>query len=359
MVTARTVPYMGGIETHVDQVAGRLVKRGMELTVLTTDVTGKLPPSEERDGFVIRRFPAWPKSKDYYVSPGLMRSLANGGFDVVHVQGVHNAVPPMALATAEHRRIPSLITFHTGGSSSPFRNAIRGVQWRVEGPILRRATRLIAVCEFEADLFSRALGVDRSKIAVVRNGSERLPRSDRAPEVVGDPLILSIGRLERYKGHHRAIAAMPDILKREPGARLVIVGTGPYEPELRKQLVDLDLEGSVSFVSYGPADRDLMGALVRSANVVVLLSEYEAHPVAVMEAVAEGIDVVVAATSGLTELGRDGIVTTFALYAPASKVAEVLLEAAKEHRWAAGPPALHTWDDCADELAALYREVAA
>jgi glycosyltransferase involved in cell wall biosynthesis len=102
-----------------------------------------------------------------------------------------------------------------------------------------------------------------------------------------------------------------------------------------------------------------MGALVRSANVVVLLSEYEAHPVAVMEAVAEGIDVVVAATSGLTELGRDAIVTTVALDAPASRVAEALLEAAKEHRWAAGPPALHTWDDCADELAALYREVAA
>src|ERR1700677_2966802 len=59
MVTARTVPYMGGIETHVDQVAGRLVKRGMDLTVLTTDVTGKLPPTEERDGFVIRRYPAW------------------------------------------------------------------------------------------------------------------------------------------------------------------------------------------------------------------------------------------------------------------------------------------------------------
>jgi len=359
MVTARTVPFMGGIETHVDQVAGRLAKRGLDLTVLTTDITGKLPPTEERDGFVIRRFPAWPKSKDYYVSPALMRALANGGFDVVHVQGVHNAVPPLALATAEHRRIPSLITFHTGGSSSSFRNAIRGVQWRVEGPVLRRATRLIAVCEFEADLFSRALGVDRSKISVVRNGSERLPVSDRGPQESGTPLILSIGRLERYKGHHRAIDAMPYVLNSAPSARLVIVGSGPYEPELRKQVADLGLGDSVSLVSYGPSERDLMGALVRSADVVVLLSEYEAHPVAVMEAVAEGIDVVVSATSGLTELGRDGIVTTVDLDAPPGKVADALLEAAQARRWAAGPPALHTWDDCADELAALYREVAA
>jgi glycosyltransferase involved in cell wall biosynthesis len=359
MVTARAVPLMGGIETHVDQVARRLADRKFDVTVLTTDVTGKLQPTEERDGVRVRRFPAWPKSKDYYVSPGLLHDLANGGFDVVHVQGVHNAVPPLALATAEHRRIPSLITFHTGGSSSPFRNAIRGIQWRVEGPVLRRATRLIAVCEFEADLFSRALGVDASKIAIVRNGSERLPQTDRAAELVGAPLILSIGRLERYKGHHRAIAAMPDVLRHQPDARLVIVGTGPYEPELRSQVAELRLAAAVSIVSYAAADRDLMGALVRSANVVVLLSEYEAHPVAVMEALAEGVDVVVAATSGLTELGRDGLVTTVALDAPASQVAGVILEAAREHRWADGPPPLHSWDDCADELAVLYREVTA
>jgi glycosyltransferase involved in cell wall biosynthesis len=357
MVTARTVPFMGGIETHVDQVARRLADRGVDVTVLTTDVTEKLPRTEEREGFLIRRFPAWPKSKDYYVSPGLMKDLAKGRFDVVHVQGVHNAVPPLALATAEHSHLPSLITFHTGGSSSPFRNAIRGIQWRVEGPLLRRATRLIAVCEYEADLFSRALGVDRSKIAVVRNGSEPLPVSDRAPDIAGSPLVLSIGRLERYKGHHRAIAAMPHLLKAEPGAHLVIVGTGPYESDLRKQLSDLKLHDSVTFASYGPADRDLMGALVRSADAVVLLSEYEAHPVAVMEAVAEGVDVVVSATSGLTELGRDGIVTTVELDAPAIEVAKVILDATREHRWADGPPALQSWDDCADELAALYREV--
>ena len=358
MVTARSLPFMGGIETHVDEVAGRLAKRGIALTVLSTDVTRKLPELEERDGVITRRFPAWPKSKDYYVSPGLMQAVANGSFDVVHVQGVHNAVPPLALAVAERHHIPCLITFHTGGNSSPFRNAIRGIQWRVEGPLLRRATRLVAVCEFEADLFADALKVDRSQIALVRNGSERLPRSDRTAEFAGAPLIVSIGRLERYKGHHRAIAAMPAVLKRAAGARLVIVGHGPYEAALREKVDHLDLSESVSFVSYGPEDRDLMGALVRSANVAVLLSEYEAHPVAVMEALAEGVDVVVAATSGMTELGRDGLVTTIALETSGEELAEVLLRVAGEHRWSSGAPALQSWDDCADALAAIYREVA-
>jgi glycosyltransferase involved in cell wall biosynthesis len=358
MVTARSVPFMGGIETHVDEVAGRLAKRGIEVTVLSTDVTGELPPFEVRDGVTTRRFPAYPKSKDYYVSPGLARALASGAFDVVHVQGVHNAVPPLALAVAERHKIPSLITFHTGGNSSPFRNAIRGIQWKVEGPLLRRATRLVAVCEFEADLFARALKVDRSEIALVRNGSERLPLSARKPDFAGAPLILSIGRLERYKGHHRAIAAMPAVLEHAADARLVIVGGGPYEAALREQVDRLSLDSSVSFASYGPADRDLMGALVRSADVAVLLSEYEAHPVAVMEALAEGVDVVVSATSGMIELGRDGLVTTVDLETSSEELARVLLEAARSNRWSAGAPTLQSWDDCADALAALYREVA-
>ena len=44
---------------------------------------------------------------------------------------------------------------------------------------------------------------------------------------------MSVGRLERYKGHHRILRALPAILAQEPNARLVLVGSGPYEQPLR------------------------------------------------------------------------------------------------------------------------------
>jgi glycosyltransferase involved in cell wall biosynthesis len=358
MVTARALPFVGGIETHVEEVSSRIARAGVDLTVLTTDVTGALESREERDGFVIRRFPAWPRSKDYFVSPGLLMALGRGNFDVVHVQGVHNTVAPLALAVAHRRKVPAIVTFHTGGNSSATRNALRGAQWRAERPLLVRAEKLIAVCEFEAALFSRALRITEDRIVLIRNGSERLPESPVAPDFSGAPLILSVGRLERYKGHHRVIAAMPALLAHAPRARLVVVGRGEFEPVLRDMVSTLDLDAIVSIVSYAAEDRALMGALVRSANVVTLMSEYEAHPVAVMEALAEGIDVVVADTSGLSELGREGLVTTIDLGAPPETLADALLVASQEHRWAAGPPALPTWDDCAEALIATYREVA-
>ena len=46
MVAARALPFMGGIETHVHEVSRRLAASGVDVTVLTTDTSGKLPRSE-------------------------------------------------------------------------------------------------------------------------------------------------------------------------------------------------------------------------------------------------------------------------------------------------------------------------
>lgn len=358
MVTARCLPYMGGIETHVGEVAPRLAGRGVDLCVLSTDVTGTLSRVECRDGYELRRFPAYPRAKDYYLSPGLLRAVAGIEADVVHVQGVHNGVPPLALAVAHLRRLPALLTFHTGGSSSGAREAAREAQWRVEAPLLRRCARLVAVCEFERDAFARRLGIAPAAIALVRNGCEPLPVGDPPPAAAGSPLLCSIGRLERYKGHHRVIAAMPHVLAASPGARLVVAGAGPYEAALRALVARLGVGHAVTIERFEADRRDALGALVARSDAVALLSAYEAHPVAVMEALAMGVDVVAAATSGMTELGRAGLVDLVDAEASEETIATALLRAAAARRWAAGPPALPSWDDGADRLVTLYEEAA-
>ena len=59
-------------------------------------------------------------------------------YDLVHVQGVNNFLPPMALASAQRTGIPTVVTFHTGGHSSRLRNMIRETQWQALRPLLRR-----------------------------------------------------------------------------------------------------------------------------------------------------------------------------------------------------------------------------
>lgn len=358
MVAARALPFMGGIETHVHEVSRRLAASGVDVTVLTTDVTGELPASETVAGYRIMRFPAYPRSRDYYLAPGLVRHLldARDAYDVVHVQGVHTLVAPAALAAARRTRTPAVLTFHTGGSSSGLRERLRPLQFTLIGPLMRSAAALVAVCEFERRMFARTLGIPADTIRLIRNGSEPLPVDPAAPGIAGAPLLVSVGRLEEYKGHHRVLQAMPRVVESAPDATLVLIGSGPFEGRLREMVAELGITDHVVFRSFGPEERGSMGKVVSEADVMCLLSDYEAHPVAVMEALGTGTPALLADTSGLTELGESGLATTIPVGAPPDQVAAAVLTLAAAPRTA--PPVLQTWDDCARQLQELYGEVA-
>ena len=62
--------------------------------------------------------------------------------------------------------------------------------------------------------------------------------------------------------------------------------------EVRSLVQDLHLGERVSFVSFGPGQRSELGDLVSGSHVVALLSDHQAHPVAIREAVALGVPIV-------------------------------------------------------------------
>src|SRR5256885_16924301 len=115
MVTLRFCPSTGGLETLVAAVASRLAANGHAVTVLSTDVTGELPPRDEWQGVVIERERAWPRKRDYYISPGIYRRVRDGRWDIVHVQSYHTFVAPFAMAAAGSTSTPFVVTFHSGG----------------------------------------------------------------------------------------------------------------------------------------------------------------------------------------------------------------------------------------------------
>jgi glycosyltransferase involved in cell wall biosynthesis len=92
------------------------------------------------------------------------------------------------------------------------------------------------------------------------------------------------------------------------------------------------------------------------ADLVVLLSEYETHPITVLEAVALGRPALVAANSGLSELAGRGWAKAIPLNSSPRQVADAVLQ---QLRQPLVPPriSLPTWDECADRLYALYQQV--
>jgi glycosyltransferase involved in cell wall biosynthesis len=354
MVAARCYPFMGGTETHIQEVGPRLVAHGHAVDVLTTDPSGDLPVEEEVRGMRVVRVPAWPRELDLYVAPGIYTAIRRGAWDLIHFQGYSSFVVPIGLLAVVRGHLPFVLTFHSGGHSSRLRNALRRTQHMLLRPLVTRAARLISVSEFEADFFSRRMGVPRDRFVVIPNGAAMPAPS---PGVKVDPhLIVSGGRLERYKGHHRAIAALPELMRRVPDVRLHIVGTGPYEGELRRLVATLGLERRVTIGGIPGSDRQKMADLLASAALFVLFSEYEAHPVAVMEALSLRRPVLVSDTSGLRELAANGLCRAVPCNAGPVELAAAMAEELEAHR-EIPDLALPDWDACAQALSDVYRDV--
>jgi glycogen synthase len=352
-VTTRYRPDSGGVERHVYETGRRIAAAGFDVSVLTTDRTHSRPRYEEEDGMKLYRVPAWPSRRDYYVAPAVYRCVSMSPCDIVHVQSWHTAVAPLAMVAASRASLPFIVTPHAGGHSSPLRQRLRPLQRRMLRPLLQRAARVIALARFERDQLVQELRLRPEHIAVIPNGSDLLPRPERRRSMETHTIV-SIGRLERYKGHHRIIEALPEILARRPQTRLFIAGDGPYEAALWKLARELGVEDRVSIRFFQMSEREQLATLLAEAGVVVLLSEYETHPIAVLEAAALGSPVLVADAPGLAELADDGIAERVPLAATPHELAGAIvgqLDAPFVDRQITLP----TWDDCASELLRLYR----
>jgi glycosyltransferase involved in cell wall biosynthesis len=353
MVTPRYLPDLGGIETHVYEVARRLTAlEGFDITVLATDRTRRLPRDEVLDGIRVLRVPSWPPGRDYYLAPRIAAVVGQRErWDLVHCQGIHTPVPVLAMLAARRAGTPYLVTFHTGGHSLWHRNALRSTQWRLAGLLLRNAVSLVGVSRFEAQTLSEQARLRGKPVTVIRNGGTLPPPPAGTVAIPGR--IVSSGRLERYKGHHRVIEALPHVIRDVPRAHLVVIGSGPYEPELRELARRLGVSDRVTITHLPPADRRAMAEALAESSVVVALSDYEAHPVAVMEALSVGRPVVGYDVAGIGELVADGWVRGVTPGAPAASAARGIVEAMSSP-CLVDPAELPTWDSCADQLAQIY-----
>jgi glycosyltransferase involved in cell wall biosynthesis len=359
MVTPRSPLLQGGVERHVMEVSKRVAAAGVEVEVLCSDPGGPPTRTERRDGVEIRSVRAYPAERDWCLAPRLWPEMKRASADLVHVQSYHTLVAPLAMLRALVLRVPYVVTFHGGGHSLSHRNDARRLQRRLLRPLLRRAAKLVAVARFEIEEYGAELGLPADRFVLIPNGTDlsfSAAKGDADRRHEGPPTIATIGRLEHYKGHHLVIAAFPELLRRLPDARLLVVGKGPYEPELRAQAESLGVADRVEFTSTPPDRPEAMAELLREVPVVVLMSNFETHPLVALEAAAAGCRLVVADASGLGELAAEGLARPVALDIAPADLADVVAE--ELARTDPPPtPVLSSWDECAASLLELYRSI--
>jgi colanic acid/amylovoran biosynthesis glycosyltransferase len=127
------------------------------------------------------------------------------------------------------------------------------------------------------------------------------PRKDE-----GQPFnILCVGRLTPAKGQRVLIDACRLLRDQGRSFRLVVVGAGPDENELKALVREYGLQDLVEFT--GPLNQDQVIARYAKADAFALPSFAEGIPVVLMEAMASGVPCVTTRITGIPELIRDGI----------------------------------------------------
>jgi glycosyltransferase involved in cell wall biosynthesis len=115
-----------------------------------------------------------------------------------------------------------------------------------------------------------------------------------------NPVVVFVGRLVAHKAVDDILSAWPLILGQYPQARLLLVGDGPLEDELKGQAADLGLADTVRF--FGPADFGEVPGLLAAGDVFLSPSLDEGMPRTLLEAMAMGLPAVVTDVGGNAEV---------------------------------------------------------
>ncbi|MEV3971226.1 glycosyltransferase [Streptomyces sp. NPDC050698] len=321
-----TQPVDGGVARVVTDLAGAQLAAGLRVTVACPD--SPLAARLADLGADVRHWAATraPGPSLLDETRRLARLVADVRPGLVHA---HSAKAGLAGRLAVRGRIPTVFQPHAWSFEAvggPTAALARG--WERWGA--RWAARVVCVSEAERRLGARA-GV-RGRWSVVPNGIdvERFRPADAdavRARLLPDagprgPLVVCVGRLCRQKGQDVLLAAWEQVLRRVPGARLVLVGDGPDHGRLRALA-----PGSVLFAG----DVADVVPWYQAADLVVLPSRWEGMALAPLEAMACGRPVVVTDVGGAREslppaLASHCLVPALAPVALAEAVAGLLLD---------------------------------
>ncbi|HRT90208.1 MAG TPA: glycosyltransferase [Bacteroidales bacterium] len=174
----------------------------------------------------------------------------------------------------------------------------------------RKAFRIVTVSEGVRKFIADDFRINPSKIEVIYNGIDFETLDRLKEEPVNDfgfkkelKYILAVGSLVRAKNYPLLIDCFRIIAGRHNDIRLIILGSGTLEEDLKKMVKDFKLEDFVTFMGYVENPYRFMA----SATCYVLSSDWEGFPNSLLEAMyVNGHVVSTDCPTGPSEIISDG-----------------------------------------------------
>lgn len=319
----------GGLERSVYHLAKHLQARGVEIVLLTRPATraGRFPGEvvtipygsgrEGRHGGVLDRTLRYPRFA-LRLGGAVAERVRAGRVDIVHAHGL------TALGYGRLRRrdatLQAPLVMNPHGMKEHKARGLKRLALARLRALSREAAglsdRVIATDEALREEVSRLLRVEAGRVVVLPNAidpdeiREATPAEpERAvaaafPDLAGRfPVLLSVGRLEAYKGFGDVLQALEILHGRAAlPARWawVVVGAGSWASARERAAVAPHVHVA------GRLDEPLLHALSERADVFVHAPRYEGSSLVTLEAMAHGLPVVATRAGGIADEVVDG-----------------------------------------------------
>jgi len=314
---------IGGPARHVALLQRHLAARGYDSTLVTgvpSAGEGELPPDEAAgapiDRIVVPELGRALRAADDLVAfVRIYRLLRRLEPDIVHTHTAKaGALGRVAaswynLTRRPRRRAVVVHTFHGNVLRGYFGPVASRAVRAAEQALARVSDRIVAISSTQRrDLVEVFRIAPARKVVVVPLGLDLdalAHAPDRGGSLRGDAGFPSeaivcgyVGRLVPIKHVDLLVRAFAEVRRRQPRARMLIVGNGECRADLERLVGDLDLTGDVHFAGWRTDLIQVYGAM----DIVALSSRNEGTPVALIEAGAAGKAIVATRVGGVPDV---------------------------------------------------------
>jgi glycosyltransferase involved in cell wall biosynthesis len=281
-----------GVTKILFQLAQQLRKNGHKITVISSN------------GEECRSILNWDGIKHYQIPIGKKNpiSLVLGIFHILRIvqkekitliNSHHRWASFLCLPVSKLSGIPLITTYHGLHEGKQFLSV-----W---------GKKIICVSKDAKNHLTTYFKVAPRKITIIHNGI-LLPQKVSGPIEnkysipTGCPVIGCIARLSEEKDHGTLLKAMATIVKKHPGALLLLVGDGPLGEEIKKRVNELRLEKNVRFLGL----IDDVANIYHHVHFTVLTSTTEGLPLCVLESLSFEKPVIATSVGDIPEVIIDG-----------------------------------------------------
>lgn len=314
-------PVISGVVRSVETFRQALTELGHNVFIFAQDAANY----EDTHPFIFR-YPTidLPLATNFPL-PIPLSSFVDHLLPLLKVDVIHSHHPfllgQVAATKATELEAPLVFTFHT--QYREYSHYIALSQEFVKETIDRWVTDYIQKCHHlivPSDSMRQVLADEygvTERITTIPTGIDLEPYQRADGHVIRqkrswgqDKVLISVGRLAKEKNWETLLAAVAQVMRKRAEVRLVLIGEGSEQENLKKYSEDLGIAAKVEFVGNIPFDD--IPAYLKAADLFCFASVTETQGLVTMEAITAGLPVVAVDATGTKDVidhGQQGLLT--------------------------------------------------